>query len=353
MKKIGREVLFLRTDKKVTRNGEGAFIRLKDGSVMYAFTEFNSDNCDDHGAADIAACFSNDEGETWHDRRLLLKADKDAINYMSVSLLRMENGDIGLFFCRKERRTFACQLHLARSSDEGRTWSSPLCCVDKAEYFVTCNDRVIRLKSGRLLAPLNVHPFNEKHEISYRGGMGFLASDDDGRTWKEIAKRVEMPFASSTGLQETGLYQYEDGSLWAWSRTGFGCQFECFSADEGKSWTAPAPSEFFTSPASPMNVKKVGTYTVAIFNPIPEYRGRDLSRTWGRTPLICAVSKDDGKTFPQLFCLEDDPENGYCYPAILEGRGYLLVSYHHSNGTGNCNTSNKVIKIIFDELGPE
>ena len=38
--KLGREVLFLRINDKIRRNGEGAFIRLKDGRILYAYTEF-------------------------------------------------------------------------------------------------------------------------------------------------------------------------------------------------------------------------------------------------------------------------------------------------------------------------
>ena len=38
MKKIGREVLFLTAGEGNPRNGEGAFIRLSDGRILYAFT---------------------------------------------------------------------------------------------------------------------------------------------------------------------------------------------------------------------------------------------------------------------------------------------------------------------------
>ena len=39
MKKIGTKVVMLTTDAKNPRNGEGSFIRLKDGRIMYAYTE--------------------------------------------------------------------------------------------------------------------------------------------------------------------------------------------------------------------------------------------------------------------------------------------------------------------------
>ena len=39
------------------------------------------------------------------------------------------------------------------SSDQGRTWSEPVLCMPGAGYYVTNNDRIIRLGSGRLVVP--------------------------------------------------------------------------------------------------------------------------------------------------------------------------------------------------------
>ena len=61
MKKIGREVLFLKTGKGNPRNGEGSFIRLKDGRIMYAYTQYYGDDWNDHATARIAAYYSSDE----------------------------------------------------------------------------------------------------------------------------------------------------------------------------------------------------------------------------------------------------------------------------------------------------
>ena len=83
MKKIGREVLFLTAGEGNPRNGEGAFIRLSDGRILYAFTEYTGDNWEDHCSASIAGIFSGDEGETWHGRKVLLKADAGASNYIA------------------------------------------------------------------------------------------------------------------------------------------------------------------------------------------------------------------------------------------------------------------------------
>ena len=353
MKKIGREVLFLKAGDGNPRNGEGAFIRLRDGRILYAFTEFTGDSWEDHCSARIGGIFSCDEGETWQGRCILLSADEGASNFMSVSFLRMENGDVGMFYLRKDKETGTCKLYLVRSADEGKTWESPVCCLEEDGYFVVNNDRVIRLQNGRLLVPAAQHAILKKWEAYGKGELNFFASDDDGRTWsKLLCENIHIPAEekSTTGLQEPGVIQLENGAIWAWIRTGFGCQYECFSNDGGASWSTPAPSEFFTSPASPMQVKRVGAHTAAVFNPIPNYTTRGMGASWGRTPLVCAVSKDGGNTFGSMFYLEDDPKNGYCYPAIFEGEGYFLVAYYHSDNSGTCLFSNKIVKVLFEEL---
>lgn len=353
MKKIGREVLFLTAGEGNPRNGEGAFIRLSDSRILYAFTEYTGDNWEDHCSANIAGIFSGDEGETWHGRKVLLKADAGASNYMSVSLQRMDNGDIGLFYLRKDKETGTCKLYLSRSCDEADTWGSPVSCMEEDGYFVVNNDRVVRLRNGRFLVPAAQHAILKKWERFGKGELNFFASDDDGRTWSRLLdKNIHIPAEekSTTGLQEPGVFQLENGDIWCWLRTGFGCQYECFSKNNGADWSVPAPSEFFTSPASPMQVKQVGELVVSVFNPIPNYTTRDETNTWGRTPLVCAVSRDGGKSFSNLFYLEDDPKNGYCYPAIFEGTEYFLVAYYHSNNSGVCLNSAKIKKVLFKEL---
>ncbi len=354
MKKIGREVYMLTTSAKNARNGEGAFIRLNDGSIMYVYTRYNSGDKDDHGKAVIAAVFSRDDGETWGEERDLFQ--NSDVNNMCVSLMRMNNGDVGLFYgCKylSEDKRIMMRVLLRRSSDEGKTWSEPSECMNEKGYFIYENDRIFRLKSGRILLPLNLHDAFENGRISNVGIFRLYYSDDDGASWQTTGTEVKHPFELSlSGLQETGLYQYEDGKVWAYSRTWSGNQYSCYSEDDGITWSVPVVSEFFTSPPAPMNVKKINEkYTVSIFNPIPNYPGREAHpRTWGRTPLVCAVSTDDAKTFKKVFAIEDDPENGYCYPSILAGEDYILVAYYHSNGGSIPLNCCKITKISLSEL---
>ena len=64
MKKIGTEKHLLSISENNLRNGEGAFLRLKDGRIMYAYTKYNGIGGSDHDTAYIAAVYSSASGAT-------------------------------------------------------------------------------------------------------------------------------------------------------------------------------------------------------------------------------------------------------------------------------------------------
>ncbi len=365
MKKIGHRVSVLHTKDGNPRNGEGTFLRLRDDAILYAYTRYSGSSWDDHASADIAAIRSYDEGETWSEPQLLLARDADAENYMCISLLRMQNGDIGMFYLRKYRipgqEGILSRMCLVRSRDEGKTWSCPVDCTSEYAYHVFENDHAIMLSkgahAGRILLPMNAHSVvdaNGQIRMTGIGRMFFAASDDDGRTWFRLSEEYTITNAphTGTGLQETIVYEQEDGILRAFSRTDQLCQYECHSFDGGRTWTDNHPFPFFSSPASPLNIRRACSLTCAVFNPTPAYLGRDADemRVWGRTPLVIAVSEDDGTSFPRVYAIEDDPKNGYCYPAIFDGGDYILVGYYHSDGTAVPLNANVITKISKDEL---
>ena len=373
MKTIGKQTLFLETSEGNPRNGEGAFIRLKNGDILYAYTEYFGDDWADHATAHICACISHDEGESWGEKFILLDKDESAENYMSVSLLRMANGEIGMIFLRKENKSgkemmhytdLSCMPMFTHSADEGKTWSKPIVMGVADGYYCGINDGVLVQKNGRMLMPLS------RENKGAAASVIIVCSDDDGASWSILDHEFTTPFSDKTcGLAEPGLYELQDGSLWMWCRTPYGHQYESRSYDNGATWTPLEPNFYFTSPDSPMRVKDVGDYTVAAFNPMPclctrgDYTPRGSIR---RTPLVLAVSDDKARSFactdrfmsgPKMieftkraFLLEDDLASTYCYPAITEVNDGFLVAYYHSNGGDYTLNCLKIAKVYFDEI---
>lgn len=355
MKKVGRQVLFITTDEGNPRNGEGAFIRLNDGSIMFGYTEFTGDNREDDCCARIVYIKSFDEGETWCEKSVLFEKPKNAKNIMSLSFLRMNNGDLGAFYIVKNIDG-TDKIVLSRSADEGVSWSEPISCMDclkEQDYYVLNNDRVLKLNNGRIIFAVARHSVINTDKDFMPGEICFFISDDDGKTWQKTETELKCPFPQNPdGYEEPGIYQLPDGRLWCYIRTDLGFQYQCFSNDNGIIWSTPEPNLFFSSPCSPMQCKLWNNKIVAVFNPIPEHILRKDCEVWGRTPYVIAVSGSDDLDFTKerLYYLEDDLNNGYCYPAIFTEKDYMLVAYYHSNNTNVCLDSTKIIKITTDEL---
>ena len=369
MKKIGKEVLFLSTSDSNPRNGEGSFIRLRDRSIMFVFTRYCGKSWYDHASASLFACCSTDEGESWSEPTVIVENDTDSLNIMSVSLLRLQNGEIGLLYLKKFQTNegIVCMPTFRRSSDEGKSWSEPMYCTDEIGYYIINNDRLIQLKSGRIAAPVAYHG-NAMTKLG-AGAVRFLYSDDNGHSWTLTEIKIRSPFSDKTGCQEPGLFELDDGRLWTYFRTAYGHQYQSFSSDGGETWSLPAPNLHFTSPDSPMLVKRAGDYVLAIFNPIGYSCINELVEDWNspkRTPYVCAVSKNGGISFDtgdrtsangelsdfakNCVLLEDDKRSSYCYPAVIETTDGFLVAYYHSNRSRVCLNCTKITAVTFREL---
>ena len=105
---------------------------------------------------------------------------------MSASLIRLENGDLGVLYLRKSMKDkkLLCMPYFVRSSDEGKTFSAPILCVNRDGYYCVNNDRLIRLKNGRILFPAAYH--GESGRRLAPGMLTVCYSDDDGRTFHQI-----------------------------------------------------------------------------------------------------------------------------------------------------------------------
>jgi len=377
VKKIGKEVKFLNVYEGHPRNGEGTLINLRNGDILYVFTEYIGDERADHSCARLSACISMDGGESFGDPIPMIEKGEGMANIMSPSLIRLTNGDLGMVYLQKDVDAdggISCMPYFISSADEGESWSAPNVCTTERGYYCVINDGVIVCKNGRILVPMSYHGEFYHPECGFKDRRGstvrFCYSDDNGRSWHDLLAEIKPPYSDLTGLQEPGVYEHEDGELWAWFRTSYGFQYQSHSKDGGVTWTAPEPNLFFTSPDAPMRIKKVGKYTVAVYNPIPHNYFYHTREDWGapkRTPLVCAVCDNDGRAFQlpnrnsvnselrrmedMLYFIEDDTNESYCYPAIIEADGGFLVGYYHSGGSGHCLTNNKLTKIYYREIG--
>ena len=303
------------------RNSEGDFVTLKDGSILFVYSHFTGQSGGDFGNAYLAGRFSKDNGKTWTSEDVSIVKQEGDMNVMSVSLLRLKNGKIALFYVVKNS-VKDCIPYMRISSDEAKSWSKPIKCItDRPGYFVLNNGRVIQLKSGRIVMPVALHNITDEDLGKSRGWEnGFIYcyfSDDNGLTWK-CSKEIKKP--DNVITQEPGVVELKNGSVMLFMRTYSGVQYISYSEDKGDTWSLSVPSTI-KSPCSPASIKRIPSTgdLLLVWN--------NNGETQKRTPYNLAVSRDEGKSWDFVKTIEDDPDGWYCYTAVYFVDKSVLLSY--------------------------
>ena len=315
------------------RNSEGCFITLADGRILFVYSHFTGGG-GDHSAAFLAGRFSGDGGRTWSGKDVVVVPNEGDWNVMSVSLLRLQNGQIALFYARKNSLT-DCRPVMRISTDEAKTWGPPKVCIeDHMGYYVLNNDRAVQLRNGRIILPVALHNLPSYAKPDWAGIAMCYLSDDKGRTWRRSKSRLTGASAGKrVTVQEPGVIELKDGRLMMFCRTTAGCQYVSHSTDGGDTWPPLAPSNII-GPCSPASIKRIPKTGDLLLvwnnhqNVAPQYKGK-------RTPLTVAVSRDEGRTWQKAKNLEDDPDGWYCYIAVAFAGDDVLL--------GHCSGSTKLV----------
>lgn len=319
-------VLRIESTPEHPRNSEGDFVTLDDGRILFVYTQFQSVTSD-HAPAKLMGRYSSDHGKTWTKDDLMIVDNEGDMNVMSVSLLRLQNGNIALFYARKNSLD-DCIPQLRISSDGGVTWSEPTAVIkDRQGYFVLNNDRVIQLKSGRLLVPVSLHKTKDT-EWSHKGQLRCYYSDNNGKTW-DAGEMVPTP--DSVITQEPGVVELKDGRIMMIIRASGGAQYRTFSKDEGQTWSYAIRTEI-ASPISPASLERLPTGELLLVWNNNGKSGPGYYKAT-RSPLSVAISQDEGKSFSDPKNIEHDPEGMFCYTAIHCIGKYVLLGYLSKLGT--------------------
>lgn len=340
----GKEVaLRLEPGPNNPRNSEGDFVTLKDGRILFVYSHYTSTSASDHAPAFLAGRYSADGGKTWTKEDVKIVEQEGKMNIMSVSLLRMNNGEIALFYLKKNSLT-DCIPQVRFSKDETKTWSEPLPCItDKKGYFVLNNNRVIQLKNGRILMAVNLYVVPEGSSLN-PGSLWSYYSDDNGRNWKS---GIEVPNPEKVLTQEPALVELKKGKILMLIRSNTGFQHRCWSKDKGATWSAVERSNIY-SPVSPASIARIPSTKdlLLIWN---NNNGEDASIKGRRTPLTMAISKDEGKTWGKIKNVESDPDGWFCYIAIHFTHKDVLLGYCAGSWTKGTHLSvTQITKLSID-----
>jgi hypothetical protein len=331
------------------RNSEGAFVTLQDGRILFVYSHYTAGSGGDHDPAFLAGRVSADGGRTWTQEDRTIVANEGGMNVMSVSLLRLNSGEIALFYLLKNNEQ-DCRPVMRLSTDEGETWGEPVMCItDAVGYYVLNNDRAIQLAGGRLVLPVCLHALKDDAKMDWQGTLMCYLSDDNGKTWRRGKQTFKGYDAAGKRVttQEPGVVELKDGRVMMFIRASGGCQYLSWSPDGGDSWSAPAASAI-KSPVSPASIKRLPATgdLLLVWN---DHANIPASLASRRVPLSTAISKDDGRTWRHVKVLEGNPRGHYCYIAIHPVDDAVLLGYCAMSGLAHSRVTRVPVAWLYED----
>ena len=308
--------------------GPGMFV-LDNGDVLMAAPWGRSPT----NVEQIAAKFpvpmlyrSIDGGRTWKESGRM-KMEWNLTGLISdggTSFLRLRDRRLAVVFNRHVRG-----LHgggtpvIAFSADDGNTWTAAKLLVEDDDAFYVMNDRLIQLRTGRLVLP--VARKVGKNEGDQDEGLAML-SDDAGATWRLSQGRAALN--APRGMAEPCVAELGDGRVIMLARTGLGSLHAALSADGGETWSAPEATTL-ESACSSLTLKILPDGRLIVFynHATPIKAGAFFPRT----PLCYAVSGDGGKTWSPPVTVDDEGavkrDRQNIYPSICFTKDGMLVMW--------------------------
>ena len=308
------------------RNSEADVELLKDGSLLMTYTEFYGGNGTDWGKARIGAKTSKDGGRSWSNSFTLVE-NRGQMNVMSPSLLRLKSGRLAMIYMLKNSEA-DCRVLYVTSSDEGKTWTQPQSVTPSIRYWGMNNDRLVQLKSGRLLAPLwFVDDWRKSHHTR---GVVFY-SDDDGNSWKSGAE-VDIP-EGPRGVDEPAVIELKNERVLMMIRSDLGKVFKSISSDAGLTWSQPEVLPL-DSPTAPSSIARIPSTGDLVF--VWNNSRKGPKHTQDRFPLTAAISHDEGKTWGRIKNVDATQGFTYAYTSLtfLSPKALLMTYYASSNDSG-------------------
>jgi predicted neuraminidase len=255
----------------------------------------------------------------------------EPVPHWNPVLADLGDGKIALYY-KVGKEIASWQTMVRYSHDKGETWSTPTELVpgDKGGRGpVRC--KVIRAINGQLLAPSSVE---------WEGKWEAFAdySDDNGESWQQsnvikvqkdkidkVTKvtnsTVEVSEQSfyGRGVIQPTLWESERNQIHMMLRSTEGYIYRSDSADGGRIWCSPYPTQLPNNNSGIDVEKGVDGLLVLASNPV--------SANWGnRTPINLSVSMDNGKSWESLLDL-DSGVGEFSYPAVVYKGGIFHITY--------------------------
>lgn len=279
---------------------------------------------------------STDGGRIWREQgRLKIEWPlKGMVSDQGISFLRLKDGRLAIVLPRHVEGLHGGGVPaISFSSDDGATWSAAKMLIGEDAAYYVMNDRLIQLKSGRLLVPVSRKA--GKHEGDKDESLAML-SDDGGASWRLSRGRARLD--KPRGMQEPCAVELADGRVRLLARTGAGSIHTSISADGGETWSEPEATTL-ESPCSALTLRRAPDgRLVCLYNHVkPLHEGAFFPRT----PLVYALSSDDGATWSAPVVIDAsgvehrDRQNIYPSPCFTPEGMVVVWSTHGADPKGS------------------
>ena len=249
------------------------------------------------GANDVCIYLSRRSSGTWSTPEKVAE-DKESPCWNPVLFRERKTGEVTLFY-KAGPSPSSWSGFYRRSTDNGATFGESY--ILPAGLLGPIKNKPIQLADGTILAPTSV----ESHQA---WACWVERSTDNGRTWTRQGP-IHHP-RHPRGIIQPSILQRKDGSLFMLMRSTSAIGQVCIadSRDAGLTWSAARAVDELPNPNSGTDaVTLADGRHVLVYNPTHK----------GRTPLVLALSEDDGQSWRQVKVLEDEPGE-YSYPAVIQ-----------------------------------
>jgi predicted neuraminidase len=258
------------------------------------------------GADDVAIWLARFDGRWSQPEKVADEPGKPCWN--PVLFRERATGEIQLYY-KAGPNPDTWSGFLRTSTDRGRTFGESH--ILPAGLLGPIKNKPVQLDDGTILAPSSVE--------SYRAWACWVErSSDGGHTWTKHGPIFHPQHAE--GIIQPAILRRADGSLFMLMRSTrrIGQICRSISHDGGLTWSPAEPMASLPNPNSGIDaVTLADGRHVLVYNPTH----------LGRTPLVLAISSDEGDTWKTAQVLED-AAGEYSYPAVIQaGDGTVHVTY--------------------------